>query len=162
MRAILVFGAASVAWLGACTPKAETVDRAKVIAAIQQAEQVQAAALGRNDLVGAMAVFAQDGTLYVPGMPPANGREAIKAANERALKDPALNVAIDQASRKWWVAASGDLATTTYRYSWTHTEASSGKPVTEQIVSQTTWVRQRDGSWKNVSDLNAVVPAPHA
>jgi ketosteroid isomerase-like protein len=104
-------------------------------------------------------VFAEDSTLYAPGMPPAHGRQAIKAANERALKDPALNAMIDEGSRKWFVAASGDLATTTYRYAWTHTDANSGRPVTEQVSSQTTWIKQADGSWKNVWDLNAVYPA---
>lgn len=161
MRELLAVVAATFV-LGACTQKAESVDRAQVIDAIQKAEAAQAAALGRKDLDGAVAVFAEDGTLYVPGMAPANGRQAIKAANERALQDPALNAVIDEGSRKWWVSASGDLATTTYRYTWTHTDVSSGKPVTEHVVSQTTWSRQTDGSWKNVSDLNAVFPAPAA
>ena len=53
-------------------------------------------------------------------------------------------------------------ATTTYSYAWTHTDASSGKAVTDQAVSQTTWVRQADDSWKNVADLNAVYPDPAA
>lgn len=151
--------AAAAVWLtllGACTQKVEAFNRDKVIAAIQNAEMEQAAALARNDLDGAMAVFAEDATLYVPGMQVARGRAAIKAANERALKDPALNVVLDETSRQWWVSASGDLATTTYTYAWTHTDADSGKPVREQAVSQTTWTRQADGSWKNVLDLNTV------
>jgi ketosteroid isomerase-like protein len=152
--------AASLALLGACTPHPQAADPAKVIAAIGKAEEAQAAALGRKDLDSAVAVFAEDATLYVQGMPPAVGRAAIKAANERALQDPVLNVVPDEASRKWWVAASGDLATTTYGSAWTHTDPGSGKPVTERLVSQTTWRRGADGAWRNVSDINAVFPAP--
>ena len=159
MKWSLVLAAASLALLGACTQKREITDPGKVIAAISKAEEAQAAALGTKDLDRAVAVFAEDATLYMQGMPPAVGREAIKAANERVLKDPALNVVMDEASRKWWVSASGDLATTTYTSAWTHTDASSGKPVTERLVSQTTWQRQADGTWNNVSDINAVYPA---
>jgi uncharacterized protein (TIGR02246 family) len=159
MRVIAV-SATSLALLGGCTQTPESLERTKVIEAIQKAEVAQVAALTRKDLDAAVTVFAEDGTLYAPGMPPAHGREAIKAANERALKDPALNAQIDESSRKWFVAASGDLATTTSRYAWTHTDATSHKPVTEQVSSQTTWTKQTDGSWKNVWDLNAVYPAP--
>lgn len=53
---------------------------------------------------------------------------------------------------------SGDLATKTYTSAWTHTDGTSGIVLAERLVSQTTWVRQADGSWKNVSDLNAVYP----
>src|SRR5580765_5193945 len=113
MREALVIAITSLALLGGCGQKAKAVDPKTVIDAIQKAEEAQAAALGRKDLGGAVTVFAKDGTLYLPGMPPAHGREAIKAANERALRDPSLGVVIDNHSRKWWVAASGDLATTT-------------------------------------------------
>ena len=162
MKRSLALAAASLALLGACTQKPEAADPEIAIAGISRAEETQAAALGRKDLDGAVAVFAEDATLYMQGMPPAMGREAIKAVNERVLKDPALNVVIDEASRKWWVSASGDLATTTYTSAWTHTDASSGKPVTERLVSQTTWERQADGTWKNVSDINAAYPAAAA
>ena len=162
MKMSLAPAAASLTLIAGCAQKSEVADPAKVIAAIRGAEQAQAAALGRKDLDRAVAVFADDATLYVQGMPPAVGRAAIKAANERALKDPALNVVPDEASRKWWVAASGDLATTTYTSAWTHTAPSGGMPVTERLISQTTWRRQSGGRWKNVSDINAVYPAPIA
>jgi len=162
MKGSLALASASLVLVGACTQNEELAQRDKVIATIQQAEEEQAAALARRDLDGAVTVFAKDGTLYVPGQPPAIGREAIKAVNERSLNDPAVNVVIDEASRKWWVSVGGDLATTTYRYAWTHTDASNGKPVTEQVVSQTTWARQADGSYKNVLDINGVYPASTA
>ena len=149
---------AALAMLGACARTAEPVDPNEAIAAIQQAEEAQAAALGRNDLDAAVTIFAEDAVLYMQGIPPAVGREAIKAVNRNVLEDPALNVAIDEGSRKWWVSASGDLATTSYTSAWTHTDTSSGKPVTQQLVSQTTWTRQTDGSWKNVLDINSVYP----
>lgn len=53
---------------------------------------------------------------------------------------------------------SGDLATKIYTSAWTHTDGTRGIVLAERLVSQTTWVRQADGSWKNVSDLNAVYP----
>lgn len=162
MKTTLAPAVASLVLLGACAPRSDVADPAKVIAAIRSAEEAQATALGRKDLDGAVAVFADDATLYVPGMPPALGRAAIRAANERALKDPALNVTPDEGSRTWWVAASGDLATTTYASAWTHAAPGGGMPVTERLISQTTWRRQADGSWKNVSDINAVYPAPAA
>jgi ketosteroid isomerase-like protein len=162
MKRSISLTATSLVLLGACTQKLEPADRDEAIAAITKAEVTQAAALDRKDLDGAVAVFAEDAMLYMQDMPPAMGREAIKAVNERVLNDPALNVVPDEASRKWWISASGDLATTIYTSAWTHSDASSGKPVTERLVSQTTWVRQADGRWKNVSDINAVYPAPAA
>ena len=160
MPRLRAIAAGAVVLVAACKPNTEPTDQKKVIGAIQQAEQAQEAALAKNDLDGVVTVFASDATLYVPGMPPANGREAIKAVNERALADPAMNVKIDEGSRKWWVSAGGDLATTSYTSAWTHTEASTGRPVTEKLVSQTTWARQSDETWKNVLDINAVYPDP--
>lgn len=154
---VLAAGAAFITLAG-CAEKTQAVDRQKVMAAIQQAEQAQEAALVRNDLEAAVQIFTEDSVLYVPGMPPAHGKAAIKASNAKALADPAFNGTIDEASRKWWVARSGDLATTTYTTTWTHTDAASGKPVTEPLTSQTTWARQSDGSWKNVMDINGVYP----
>lgn len=158
MRVSFALVAVALVALAGCAEKVEGVNREKVMAAIQQAEQTQEAALVRNDLEGAVKIFTEDSVLYVPGMPPAHGREAIKASNARALADPAFNGVIDEASRKWWIARSGDLATTTYTTTWTHTDAASGKPVTEPLVSQTTWAKQPDGSWKNVLDINGVYP----
>lgn len=160
MRAIYALALTSLALLAACTQQSPPADRDRVIAAIQQIETAQADAVGRKDLDSALSVFADDTTLYLPGMPPAKGIKAIKAVHERAMQDPAQNVVIDDASRKWWISAGGDLATTTYTYVWTHTDASSHKAVTEHIISQTTWAKQADGSWKNVSDVNAVYLPP--
>jgi ketosteroid isomerase-like protein len=160
MRKLLLLIAVSPVALGGCAQKAETVDPKGVMVAIQDAEEAQAAAYRRNDLDAAFAVFTEDSLLYLPGTPPAHGRKAIRAVNERAMADPALKITIDEASRKWWIAKSGDLATTTYNTAWTHTV--SGKPVTERLVSQTTWSRQSDGSWKNVMDINGVYSAPTA
>jgi ketosteroid isomerase-like protein len=159
---ISIVSAISLTFLSGCTQKPQAVDPQTVIDAIRGAEASQAAALGRKDLEGAYAVFTEDSRLYMTGMPPAIGREAIKAVNERALKDPAFNAKIDEASRKWWISKSGDLATTTYTTVWTHTDATSGKPVTEPLTSQTTWAKQTDGAWKNVMDIDAVFEVPTA
>lgn len=59
------------------------------------------AALARPDLDEAVKVFAEDSVLYVPGMPPAHARGAIKARNARPLADPASSGIIDEPSRKW-------------------------------------------------------------
>lgn len=162
MKDLLFVVIITLGLLEGCGQQAVTADREKVIAIIQKAEAAQADALAKHDLDAAVAVFAEDGRLYAPGLPPAFGREAIKAVNELSLKDLALNVAIDEASRKWWVSSSGDLATTTYTYAWTHTDVTTGKPETDKVVSQTTWARQADGSWKNVLDLNLVYPTMHS
>jgi ketosteroid isomerase-like protein len=151
--------ATSLALLGGCAQKPATTDREKVMAAIQNAEEAEADAYRRNDLDAAFTVFTEDSILYLPGNPPAHGRAAIRAVDERAMADPALKIALNEASRKWWIAKSGELATTTYTTTWTHTDAVSGKPVTEPLVSQTTWAKQADGSWKNVMDINGVYPA---
>jgi ketosteroid isomerase-like protein len=162
MRTLLALLATSLVMLEGCGRRTETLDREKVMAAIQRAEEAQSAAYRRNDLNAAFASYTDDSTLYAPGSPPAHGRAAIRALNERAMMDPALKVVIDEASRRWWLAKSGDLATTTYNTLWTHTDAASGKPVTERVISQTTWLKQSDGSWKNVMDINGAYPAPTA
>lgn len=159
MRIFAFAGTSLLLMMSGCANKSETADREKVMAAIQNAEEAQAAAYKRNDLDAAFAVYTEDSLLYLPGTPPAHGRQAIRAVDKHAMADPALKLSIDETSRKWWIAKSGDLATTTYTTTWTHTDAASGKPVTEPLVSQTTWAKQADGSWKNVMDINGVYPA---
>lgn len=149
---------AALALLAACAGKPHAADPQQVKAAIRREEAAQSAALVRKDFDAAMNMFAPDATLYTPGLAPAVGREAIKAVMEEALKDPALTVSIDESSRKVWVAASGDLATTTYRSTWTHTDAQTGQVITQPLVSQTTWEKQADGRWKSVSDMSTVIP----
>lgn len=153
---------AVLALLAGCTGKPHAADPQQVMAAIQREEEAQSAALVSKDFDAAMNMFAPDATLYTPGLAPAVGRDAIKVVMERVLQDPALTVSIDESSRKVWVAASGDLATTTYRSVWTHTDARSGKVITEPLVSQTTWQKQADGRWKSVSDMSAIIPAAQA
>lgn len=157
-RTLALFTAAAPLLLAACGQKPAAVDSETVLAAIHQAENAQIEALGKGDLAGATAVYGEGATIYVEGMPPATGADAIKANFERQFTDKAFKVAVTEGSNKSWVAASGDLAVTGFTGTWTRTDPASGKPVTGPILNQTVWQKQADGSWKNVSDVNMALP----
>lgn len=151
--------APAVLMLSACnsTPaEAPTVDTDAELAAIAQIQDGQAAAFAADDVEAATNIYAADATFAGGGSPVMNGAEAIRAAFDEMLGDP--NSAVEIKTVNGWVAASGDLATTTsdYSYSWS---GEDGKVMTEKGFNQTLW-RKEGGTWKIVVDSNTPVSAP--
>lgn len=145
--------------LGACnsTPaEAPMVDNDAELATITQIQDGQAAAFAADDAEGATNIYAADATFAASGAPVMSGLEAIRAAFDEMLGDP--NSAVEIKTVDGWVAASGDLATTTsdYTYSWS---GEDGKVMTEKGFNQTLW-RKDGGTWKIVVDSNTPVSAP--
>lgn len=159
-----IFAAIPVVLVAACSQPAETpaADADAVLAAIHEVENAQLEALNDGDIAGGAVVYGEGATLYVDGTSPATGAEAIQAHMEAMLSDPGFNVSMDEGSYKSWVAASGDLAVTSFTGQFSRTNAETGEVVTEPVVNQTVWQKQGDGSWKNVHDVNMVYPAQEA
>lgn len=162
MRKTLPILLAATALLSACkksdADESATMpenDPVAVMDAIHAVENGQIAALNAKDLAGATKVYTADAVLYAPGDPPASGSEAITAAFTNATADKAYGVVPDEGSQKSWVAASGDYATTSFTGQFTRTVDGAAK--TDPFVNQTLWAKQQDGTWKIVSDVNAVV-----
>jgi ketosteroid isomerase-like protein len=157
-RLACALAAAPIILISACSQPAETpaVDPDAVLAAIHEVENGQLEALNSNDLAGGVAVYGEGATLYVDGTSPATGAEAIQAHMEAMLSDPGFDVSMDEGSYRSWVAASGDLAVTSFTGLFSRTDAETGEVVTEPVVNQTVWQKQDDGSWKNVHDVNMV------
>jgi ketosteroid isomerase-like protein len=147
--------------LAACSPKTEetssppAVDADAIMAQIHKTEDAQIAALNAGDIERGTAIYAPGAWFYPPGEPGVTG-PAIRTSFERMLADANNGIKVDEASRKHWVAASGDIAATSLAGTWKHT-AAGGKVVTEPMANQTVWQKQADGSWKIMSDLNAIV-----
>mgnify|MGYP000386248845 CR=1 FL=1 len=163
-RLSLVTVAIPVMLIAACSQpdEAPAADPDAVLAAIHEVENGQLEALNANDLAGGVAVYGEGATLYVDGMAPAVGAEAIQAHMAAMFSDPGFNVEMDENSYKSWVAASGDLAVTSFTGLFSRTNEESGDVVTEPVVNQTVWQKQADGSWKNVHDVNMVYVAEAA
>ncbi|MCB2048961.1 MAG: nuclear transport factor 2 family protein [Novosphingobium sp.] len=166
MKNVLLLSIAPLALVAGCTaPKGAekpAVDEASVIAEIRKAEAAQMAAFKAKDLTGATDVYAAEANFIMPGEAPAGG-EMITKGFEAMLADPAFKLEPVEGGDIAWVAASGDLAATSFTANMTST-GKDGKVTTEPVINQTVWKKRDDGKWKIVSDFNATysedAPAP--
>lgn len=157
MNAKTLAAALPLVLLAACNQAAAPADPDAVMTAIHEVENGQMKAINARDAAGAGAVYAPDAMFYVPGQDPVSGSEAIAANFAEGIKDPAYAVTADEGSNRSWVAASGDMAATSFTGTWTRTV--DGKVTTDRLVNQTVWQKQADGSWKIASDMNMTLPA---
>jgi uncharacterized protein (TIGR02246 family) len=104
-----------------------------------------------KDVEKLAAHYADDAVLMAPGMPPSNGKAAIRKTLTEMLTDPALSLKF-HASRAE-VAKSGDMAYTQGSYTMTMTDPASKKVINDHGSYVTTYARQPDGSWKAVADI---------
>jgi len=94
-----------------------------------------------------------------PGMAPAAGKAAILPMVKEMLADPAL--ALKFSATRVEVAKSGDLGFTQGTYTMTMTDPATKQVVNDHGTYLTTYMKQADGSWKAVSDMQASsVPPP--
>lgn len=143
--------------LTACSHPAGN-DSAAALDAVHKVEEAQITAFNADDLEGGLAAYTRDSAFIAPGTPWLVGRDAIRGAFKDMLADPAAMLRLTP--KGGFVAKSGDLAVTTADYDFTHTDAATGKPMTDHGVNQTVWVKQDDGSWKNLSDVNVSILQP--
>lgn len=162
MKTAIVFAAAPLALLAACSQASAPIDKEAILAEIRAVEDGQAVALNSADKAGTSAVYSDDAELFMVGRAPAIGIEAIQSMGEDVLADPALVVVHDEASKVGWVADSGELAVTGFTGTITMTNPATGEPETHPTANTTVWEKQSDGAWKMVRDVNTRPEVPMA
>lgn len=128
--------------------------------AIRELEEAWAKIMEAKDAAKFASYYAANASLYLTGMPPMHGSDAIAKGLKDAMADP--NFSGTFKGTKLQVAQSGDLAYTEGSYEVSITDPVSKKKVTEKGHYVTDWMKQPDGSWKVVADITAAEPAPAA
>ena len=153
MLVILVFGMS-----GACRPKDGAIADANVPSALSPVDEVNirsvdsafVAAANAGDAEGVAAVYADDGALLAPNLPPQKGRAAIKAFWGGFLD--AYSVRFEVASDT--IEGRGDLAYNQGHYRFTAVPKAKGVPgVADEGKFLEILKKQPDGSWKYVVDM---------
>ena len=102
--------------------------------------------LNKQDPKAIAQIYAQDGSLYVPGAPPVTGHAAILATWQAALRTPGFH--IDRHTTKLTLSKSGDMAIDTGTYVL---KSGSKARVVENGKFVVTWIRRR-GTWQMLTD----------
>lgn len=100
--------------------------------------------------------YAHDAVVMAPGIDPARGSDAIRAALTQILADN--NFTLSFAPDKVVVAGSGDIAYSEGKYSQTATDPKTHKVVHETGTYVTVYHKADDGAWKAVEDINTAGP----
>ncbi|HEY8196444.1 MAG TPA: SgcJ/EcaC family oxidoreductase [Gemmatimonadales bacterium] len=150
---ILVFGLSS-----ACRPKEKGTMDAGVPAALSPADEARIrsvdsafmAAANAGDAEALVAVYAPDGALLAPNLPPQQGRDAIKAFWGGFLD--AYSVRFEVASDT--IEGRGDLAYNRGHYRFTAVPKAKDAPgVADEGKFIEILRKQPDGSWRYVIDM---------
>ncbi len=119
-------------------------------ARIRAVDSAFAAAANAGDAEAVAAVYASDGALLAPNLPPQRGRAAIRAFWGGFLD--AYNVRFEVASDT--IEGRGDLAYNRGHYRFTAVpKAKSGPGVADEGKFIEILRKQPDGSWKYVVDM---------
>lgn len=109
------------------------------------------------DLIAAH--YADDAVFIVPGMPPTNGKDAIRSSLKQMLADPALSLKFH--ATKVDASKSGDLGYTQGAYALTVTDSATKSVINDHGSYVTTYRKQADGTWKATADIaTSEVPPP--
>lgn len=157
-----LLAAVPLALVSGCSREAAApgADEDAAMLAIHMVENAQMEAFDSRDLETALSPYAADSAFVVSGAPYVEGLANLRPGFEAMLADP--NAKLEMTPRRHFVSSSGDLAVTVSDYVYTHSDPGTGEAVSEAGVNQTVWVKQGDGSWKNLSDFNVSVPAAEA
>ncbi len=141
----------------ACNQQPDTHDAD--VAALKALETQWVQEFAAKDADKIVAHYTDDATLMPPGMAPATGKAAILAVDKEMLADPAL--VLKFAATRVEVAKSGDVGFTQGTYTMTMTDPGTKQVINDHGTYLTTYMKQADGSWKAVSDMQASsVPPP--
>lgn len=141
--AIVIAGMVS---LSGCSKPAEKADTAKIADAIKADVKELVAAFNAHDAAKAVSHDAPDVVAMFHGSPNVVGAEADLALTKQQLTDPAAKVEVSGESVD--VAASGEMAVYRATYSYTMTDPTTKKLVTEPGNWLLGYKTQPDGSWK--------------
>jgi uncharacterized protein (TIGR02246 family) len=126
--------------------------------AIRQLEADWAQAFATKDVEKATAFYTEDASLLNAGVPIVAGKANIVNTWKQYLADP--NFSLTFSTDKVVVAKSSDIASTQGSYSLTYTDPKTKKQVSEKGKYVEVYMKQADGSWKDVTDIsNADGPA---
>lgn len=106
-------------------------------------------AAASKDAAKTASFYAENGTLFAPGAPAANGRDAVQKTWEALMATPGY--ALTFATTKVEVARSGDLAYDVGNYELTINDK-KGKPQVEKCKYLVVWQKQPSGNWKVLVD----------
>jgi uncharacterized protein (TIGR02246 family) len=154
--------AAAFAGLAACSqtgagPAPAAGDTAKDADAIRAGEVQWNQDWKTRSLEALVGRYSHDSVAMAPGLAPANGSDAIRAALTDILADPKFSLTF--APDKVVVAASGDLAYTTGKYAETATNPKTHAVERQTGTYVTVYHKATDGAWKAVADINTPGPA---
>ncbi len=125
--------------------------------ALMQVSREWSNRVATGNLDSIMTGWADDAVMMAPGLPPLEGKPAIREYVEAGMKLPGFTI-------KWeplqvHVARSGDLAYMIERNVSTVND-STGKPITTYGKVVTVWRKDPTGAWKNVIDMWNDAPPP--
>jgi len=119
-------------------------------AGIRSADSAFMAAANAGDAEGIAAVYAEEGSLLAPNLPPQKGRDAVKAFWGGFLD--AYTVRFEVVSDT--IEGRGDLAYNQGHYRFTAVPKAKGVPgVADEGKFVEILKKQADGSWKYVVDM---------
>lgn len=131
---------------GESVPSLSAADRA----GIRSADSVFMAAANAGDADGIAQVYAEDGSLLAPNLPPQKGRDAVRAFWGGFLD--AYTVRFEVASDT--IEGRGDLAYNQGHYRFTAVPKAKGVPgIADEGKFLEILKKQGDGSWKYVVDM---------
>jgi uncharacterized protein (TIGR02246 family) len=133
------------------TPPAAPDTRDADAAAIRQVEANWLQAESTKDADKITAFYADDASLLLPDMPVVTGKANIEAAYKTFLADKNFSLTWTP-STNVVVSKSSDMAYSEGAYTMTYTDPKTKKAVTENGKYAEVYMKQADGSWKNVVD----------
>ena len=123
---------------------------------IMQLSREWSAAAATGDVEKTVSYWADDAVLMSEGMPPLEGKKAIRQMVEESFKIPGFR--INWQPQRVEVSKSGDMAYIIEDSQVSYPD-STGKSMTQKNKAVSIWRKQADGSWKNVVDISTPLPA---
>lgn len=127
-------------------PDTRPVDEAAIRGLIQDWSAASAA----KDAEAFSAVYADDGTVMLEGVPDMHGKQAILEGVAHMMEDPNFDLSFEPTDI--FVARAGDLAYEYGNYSLTMT-GDGGEAMTGTGSYVVIWKKQADGTWKVMFDV---------
>jgi uncharacterized protein (TIGR02246 family) len=155
IRTLFPAGIALTFLLAGCTPAtppAPPDTRAADAQAIRQLEADWMQASSNKDVDKITSFYADDGSIFLTGMPVVTGKANIAAALKALAADKNFSLSWPPSSTVV-VSKSGDMAYSEGTYTMTYTDPKTKKAVSEKGKYVEVYMKQADGSWKDVADI---------
>jgi uncharacterized protein (TIGR02246 family) len=134
------------------TPPAAPDTRDADAQAIRQLETDWSQAAAAKDVDKGVSFYTDDASVFLSGRPVVTGRANILALYKALVADKNFSITWPP-SDKVVVSKSGDLAYTQGSDTVTYTDPKTKKAVSEKDKYVEVYMKQADGSWKDVADI---------